>query len=117
LPNLERTQKSLTASPEQIIACIRAFKTPSPPKGDEPDYYGRIKNLGKAKMLTITKVTPFYGEGIYGQVPTNGELLSIVLPIAQLDAVADFGDSNAAVRLLSPIISSEVTRLLSKKSK
>ena len=117
LPNLERMQKSLTASPQQIIACIRAFKTPSPPNGEEPDYFGRIKNLAKAKMLTITKITAYYGEGIYGEAPPNGETPKIVLPIAELEAVADYGNSNAAVRLLSPIISSEVIRLLENKNK
>jgi hypothetical protein len=116
LPNLERTQKSLTASPQQIIACIRAFKTPSPPNGDEPDYFGRIKNLAKAKKLTITKITPYYAEGNYWETRTNNEPTKIVVPIAELEAVADFGNSNATVRLLSPIISSEVIRLLENKN-
>ncbi|MGB8369638.1 MAG: hypothetical protein ACLPYZ_07785 [Limisphaerales bacterium] len=114
-PNLEREQNSPTASPQQIIACIRAFKTPSPPNGEEPDYFGRIKNLAKATKLTITKITPYYGEGVFGEVPTNNEPAKIVTPIAQLEAVADFGNSNATVRLLSPIISSDVNRLLKAK--
>jgi hypothetical protein len=114
LPNLQREQNNATATPQQIIACIRAFKTPSPPNGDEPDYFGRIKNLAKAKKLTIIKITPYYGEGIYGKAPTNGELPKIVTPIAKLDAVADFGNSNVTVRLMSPILSSEVSRLLVK---
>jgi hypothetical protein len=33
---------------------------------------------------------------------------------AELEAVADFGNSNATVRLLSPILSSETSRLLAK---
>lgn len=111
-PNLERDKQSQVASPQQIIACIRAFKTPSPPYGDETDYFGRIKNLAKAKKLTIVKITPYYGEGIYGEAPTNDEPPKIVIPIAELEAVADFGNSNATVRLLSPILSSEVSRLL-----
>ena len=113
-PNLERIKQSQVASPQQIIACIRAFKTPSLPNGDETDYFGRIKNLAKVKKLTITKITPFYGEGIYGEAPTNGEPQKNVVPIAELEAVADFGNSNTTVRLLSPIISSEVNRLLTK---
>lgn len=115
-PNLERDKQNQVASPQQIIACIRAFKTPSPPNGDEPDYFGRIKNLAKAKKLTITKVTPYYGEGVYGEAPTNGESPNIVIPIAELEAVASFGNSNATVRLLSPILSSEAVRLLEKKA-
>jgi hypothetical protein len=115
LPNLEHEQKSPTASAQQIIACIRAFKTPSPPDGEESDYFGRIKNLAKATKLTITKITPYYGEGVYGETPTNNEPSRFVTPIAELEAVADFGNSNATVRLLSPIISSDVNRLLKAK--
>jgi len=113
-PNLERDKQSQTASPQQIVACIRAFKTPSPPDGGETDYFGRIKNLAKTKRLTIVKITPYYGDGIYGERLTNDELPQVVVPIAELEAVADFGNSNATVRLLSPIISSEVNRLLTR---
>jgi hypothetical protein len=115
VPNLEREQKSPTASAQQIIACIRAFKTPSLPNGEEFDYFERIKNLAKATKLTITKITPYYGEGVYGETPTNNEPSRFVTPIAELEAVADFGNSNTTVRLLSPIISSEVNRLLKAK--
>jgi hypothetical protein len=115
LPNLQREQNSPTASAQQIIACIRAFKTPSPPNGEEADYFGRIKNLAKVTKLTITKITPYYGEGVYGETPTNNEPSRFVTPIAELEVIADFGNSNATVRLLSPIISSEVSRLLKAK--
>jgi hypothetical protein len=111
-PNLERETSCQTASPQQIIACIRAFKTVSPPDGDEPDYFGRIKNLAKTRKLTITKITTYYGDGVYGETPTNNEAVKVVMPLAELDTVADFGSSNATVKLLSPIISSEVVRLL-----
>jgi len=112
LPNLRRQKENPTATPQQITACIRVFKTPTPPNGDESDYFGRIKNLAKARKLTITKITPFYGEGIYGETPTNGEPSKIVTPIAQLDAVADYGNSNVDVRLLAPILSSDANRQL-----
>lgn len=115
LPKLEREQESPTASAQQIIACIKALKTPSPPNGEESDYFGRIKNLAKATKLTITKITPYYGEGVYGEAPTNNEPSRFVTPIAELEAVADFGNSNTTVRLLSPIMSSEVNRLLKAK--
>lgn len=111
-PNLEREQKGQLASFQQIIACIRAFKTPSMPEADEPDYFGRIKNLAKMKKLTIVKITPYYSEGIYGESPTNDEPPKIVIPIAELDAIADFGNSNAPVKLLAPILSSEANKLL-----
>ena len=111
-PKLERDRQSRIATPSQIIACIRAFKTPSPPNGDEQDYFGRLKNLAKTRKLTITKITPYYGEDIYGEVPKNGEPPGIVTPIAQLEAVADFGNSSATVKLLAPILSSEANKLL-----
>lgn len=116
-PNLEREKQSAIASPQQIMACIRAFKTPSLPQGDEPDYFRRIKNLANMKKLTIVKIKPYYSEGIYGEVPTNNEPPKIIIPIAELEAIADFGNSNITVRLLAPILASEANRLLEKSSK
>jgi hypothetical protein len=110
-PDLKRSELQQTASPQQIIACIRAFKTMSLPNGNETDYFGRIKNLAKAKKLTITKITPYYSEGIYGKAPANDEPPGIVMPIAELEVVADFGSSNATVKLLAPILASEASRL------
>jgi hypothetical protein len=45
-------------------------------------------------------------------MPTNGELSRVVMPLAEMEAIVDFGYSNANVRLVSPIISSDVNRLL-----
>jgi len=47
-------------------------------------------------------------------VPTNDLPPEFVTPFAELEAVADFGNSNAVVQLVSPILSSEVNRLLAK---
>jgi hypothetical protein len=110
-PDLKRSKLQQTASPQQIITCIRAFKTMSPPDGNEMNYFERIKNLAKAKKLAITKITQYYGEGIYGEAPTNDDPPKIVMPIAQLEAVADFGNSNATVKLLAPILASEADML------
>lgn len=116
-PELQHDKFQPTASAQQIIACIRAFKTMSLPVHEETDYFARLKNFSKAKKLTITKITPYYMEGIYGGMPTNDELSKFIAPFAELEAVADFGNSNATVRLLSPILSSEVSRLLRAKSR
>jgi hypothetical protein len=116
-PNLERDKDSPTASPQQIINCIRAQKTIVLPNPDEEAYFQRIKVLANAKTFTITKITPYYSEGIFGEVQTNAAPPEFVTPLAELEAVADFGNSNATVRLLSPIISSEVSRLLSDMPK
>jgi hypothetical protein len=85
------------------------------PNGDEENYFDRLKTLASAKKLTITKITPYYGEGMFGDVPTNDVPCKYATPFAELEAVADFGNSNATVRLLSPILSSEVRRLLGVK--
>ena len=113
-PSLERDKSHQTASPQQIIACIRAHKIIVLPNTDEEMYFQRVKALANAKKFTITKITPYYSEGVYGEVPTNNEPAKVVSPISELEAVADFGNSNAAVRLIAPILSSEVNRLLGK---
>jgi len=111
-PELVRDKSSRTLNAAEIIHCIRAHKAIVLPDPDEEDYFARLKTLAGAKKLTITKITPYYGEGIIGEVPTNDLPPEFVTPFAELEAVADFGNSNAAVRLVSPILSSEVSRLL-----
>ena len=116
-PNLHRTRDDTTATPQEIIACIRAFKTPVAPSREETDYFGRVKNMAKVKRLTITRLTPFYGEGTFGEMPPENELPPIVRPLAQLEATATFGTNNTRtrVRLFAPILSSDVERLLGNK--
>ncbi len=110
-PDLKRDEFLQTASPQQIIACIRAFKTLMPPNHQETDYFQRLKSFTNAKKLTVTKITPYYMEGFYGTTPTNDAPPQIIAPFAELEAVADFGNSNATVKLLAPILSSETSRL------
>ncbi len=116
-PDLKRIDQNPTTSPQQIIACIRAHKTIVLPNDDETNYFARVKNLAKARTFTITKITPYYSEGVYGEMPTNDEPPKIVAPIAELEGVADFGNSNMPVRLFSPIFSSDVARLVGNQSK
>jgi len=116
-PTLKRDGKSQTASPQQIIACIRAHKIIVIPNADEEKYFERVKTLANAKKFTITKITPYYGEGVFGEVPTNNEPSKYVSPVAELEAIADFGNSNLTVRLFSPVLSSDAIRLLTVKIK
>jgi hypothetical protein len=104
-----------TASTREIIHCIRAHKTIVLPNPDEEDFFARLKTLAGAKKLTITKITPYYGEGVLGEVPTNDVPCKFATPFAELEAIADFGNSNAPVKLISPIITSEVNRVLSDR--
>jgi hypothetical protein len=103
------------ASIQEIINCIKAHKAIVLPKPDEEDFFARLKKLATAKKLTITKITPFYGEGLFGEAPTNDVPFGFAMPFAELEAIADFGNSNSAVRLVSPITSSEVKRVMMKK--
>ncbi len=113
-PNLERDQNSPTATQKEIIRCIRERRVLIFPDNDETNYFRRVKGLANARTFTITKITPYYGEGVFGQTPTNDLPSEFIAPFAELEAIAYFGNSNATVRLLSPILSSDVNRLLAK---
>jgi len=111
-PKLEKQEICQIANPQQLIACIRAHKIVVVPNGNEENFFGRLKTLSKAKKLTITKMTPYYRDGIYG-VEEN-EPPKWVTPVAVLEAIADFGDTNATLQIYSPILSSQVMRVLTK---
>jgi hypothetical protein len=113
-PNLEPHQKSLTASQEEIIRCVQEQRVLVLPDDDEANYFGRLNGLANARTFTITKIALLYNEGEFGEIPTNDLPPEIITPFAKLEAIADFGNSNATVQLLSPILSSEANRLLAK---
>jgi hypothetical protein len=56
-------------------------------------------------------------EGMYGEMPKDNEPAKFVAPWAELEAVADFGDTNMNVRLVSPILSTDATIILETKSR
>ncbi|HVU06957.1 MAG TPA: hypothetical protein VHG89_00270 [Verrucomicrobiae bacterium] len=114
-PTLERDKSSRALNADEIISCIRAQKTVVLPNGDEDGYFNRIKSLAAAKKLTVTRITPYYNEGVYGD--TSEDPPKMVSPYAELEAVADFGSSNAPVQLWSPITTSEVACLMQPKGK
>ena len=68
--------------------------------------------LEGAKSFAITKITPYYGEGILGEVTTNDTPSVFISPVAELEAVADWGTSHTKCRLYAPILSADVRRLL-----
>jgi hypothetical protein len=109
-PNLQRDHADSIASPPEIVRCIRGQRVLVVPHEDEPDFFGRIKTLAGAKTFTVMKITPIYGEGVFGDAPANEEPPKVIAPFAELEAVADFGSSNMPVRLLSPILASEIVR-------
>lgn len=101
-----------TASPAQITACIRPHKVIVLPNTDEEAYFQRVKALANARTFTITKITPYYCVGIYGEMPGN-EPSKWITPVAEVEAIADFGITNATVRIFAPILASDVIRTLS----
>ena len=109
-PDLERGEKSRTLHANEIISCLRAQKIIVLPNGDEEKYFERIKWLANAAKLTITKITPYYGEGILGD--TNESPPKVVSPYAELEAVADLGDTNVTFQFVSPIVASDMARLI-----
>ncbi|HEY3761975.1 MAG TPA: hypothetical protein VGN23_09530 [Verrucomicrobiae bacterium] len=113
-PELERFQKEATAPPDEIIQIIRKRRILVYPDKNETGLFERIKNLSKAKTFTITKITPYYIEGVLGETPTNDEPPRLIAPLAEIQAVADFGTSHSSVTLLAPITSVDVNRLLAQ---
>ncbi|MDR3459256.1 MAG: hypothetical protein P4N60_17640 [Verrucomicrobiae bacterium] len=82
------------------------------PNPGEEGYFQRLKAIAKAKTFTITKITPYFGEGVIGETPPSDVPPQMITPFAELEAVADFGNCKMPVRLISPIVSSEVSRLI-----
>jgi hypothetical protein len=101
-PKLERWQICEILDRKEIVQCLWKHEVMLNPE-DGSDYFESIKVLGSAKTFTITKITPYYAEGIFGQMPTN-DVPQFIAPFAELEAVASFARSNLTVRILSPII-------------
>jgi hypothetical protein len=115
-PKLDRDEYCATATPAEIIRCIRSRKTPLIPNDDGPGYFSRVRNIAHARKLTIIRLRPYYADGRFGDNPGDGPS-NHVAPIAELETVADFGTNNVPVKLYSPLLSADVKRLLVSESK
>ena len=113
-PNLARFQQSACLSPAQILQCIREQKIIIVPDDAEPNYFQRIEVLARAKTFTITKISPVYGDSIFGEVPTNNVPVPFITPFAELEGEADLGTNKKAVQFVSPLVRSEFDRLVQK---
>lgn len=107
-PKLEVSGNFQTATPEQIVAWIKEGK--AFPTEDELRDAAKVKNLSNAKKLIITKITPEYGEGKYGEAPT-ADSENYVSPFGILEGVADLGDINISFRFYCPILSTNIIKL------
>jgi hypothetical protein len=111
-PYLERYQRHQIASPNQIIECIRRQRVMVLPGDEESGYFARVKRLGSAQKLMIRKAVPYYAEGTFGAWPMNDVPAEYVSPCVELEVTATVGGSNEALVVYSPILSSDVIRLL-----
>jgi hypothetical protein len=110
-PKLNRDEYCATATPTEIIRCIRSRTTPVIPDDDGPGYFARIRNIAHARKLTIIRLRPYYADGRFGDNPSDGPS-KYVTPIAELETVADIGTNAVPVKLYSPLLSADVKRLL-----
>jgi hypothetical protein len=115
-PKLERDENCATASPQEIIQCIRGYKTVLVPADEEGNYFAQVREVARARRLSITHVTPYYGDGMLGEEPRDNEPSRYVRPVAILGATADLGTNAAFVKLYAPILAADVRRLLSSRA-
>lgn len=113
-PELKLRETHVAASLEEIIRLIRANKAAVLPNENEPDYFARVKTLAKTKKLTLTKITPFYAEGRYGEPPEK-QLSKLISPMVELEGRAELDDTIVDVRLLSPILTTDIARFLKQE--
>jgi hypothetical protein len=119
-PSLDRYKLQRIASPEQIIECFRRQRVLVVPENDEgTPYFPRIARLATVHRIIVTKITPYYGEFALGEAPNGKDDVppEFVTPFAELEVMADFGTNKETAIVLSPILSSEVVRLLNKDKK
>jgi hypothetical protein len=114
-PRLERLKQSACISPEQILRCLREQRIIVVPGQAEENYFGRVQELGRAQKFTITKISPVYREGVFGEIPTSNTPTQFVMPFAEAEAVADFGKSRTTVCFVCPIVQTDFDRLVLQK--
>lgn len=112
--DMQRYRNERIASAGDIARCILSHRAIVMPNF-KPDDFAMLKGLATASKLTILKITLYYGEGAFGEVPTNDVPCEYATPFAKLEAVADMGSHHVPVELLSPILSAEVNRLTKNK--
>ena len=109
--DMQHYKNERIASAGEISRCILAHKAIVMPNF-KPDDFAMLKGLAAASKLTILKITPYYGEGMFGEIQTNDVPCEYATPFAELQAIADVGDKHVPVKILSPILSVEVAKLL-----
>lgn len=111
-PELKPIETQRLVNVEQIIECIRAQKTPMAVTADGSMDWAKLKSLATAHSLTVTNITPVYAEGEFGGTSEENDPDRYFTPYAELDCIAELGDTNINVRLLSPILATDAAKLL-----
>jgi hypothetical protein len=114
--DVERAKYERTASPSEMARCIQTHHVIVLPNFKEDDF-ARLRKLATATKLTVTKITPYYGEGMFGEAPANDVPPEFITPFAELEAMAELNNTNTIVRLLCPILADDAKRLLETKNK
>jgi len=114
--DVKRSKIERLGSLDEMTRCIRAHKAIVLPTFKEDDF-ARLRELAMATKLTVTKIIPYYGEGMFGDAPANDVPPQFITPFAELEAVAELNNTNIAVRLLCPILADDAERLLQTKSR
>jgi hypothetical protein len=115
-PKLVRDESCATASPEEIVRCIRGGKTVLVPADEEGNYLAQVRDVARAKRITITHVTPHYGEGVIGEELPENQPAKCVRPTVILGCTADCGTNAVFVQIYAPILASDVRRLLGSRA-
>ena len=115
-PKLVRDESCAIASPEEIVRCIRGAKTVLVPADEEGNYFAQVKEMARARRITITQITAHYGEGAIGEEVQDNQPAKWVRPIAILGGTADFGTNTMFVRIYAPILRADVRRLLGSRA-
>jgi hypothetical protein len=107
-PKLERYESHETASPQQIIAFIRARKIMVIRDANYERFSDKVRALSGASKIVITKITPCYTEGVYWEERKNNQLSKFINPIAELEAVAKLENKDIHFRFLAPVLEVDV---------
>jgi hypothetical protein len=51
-----------------------------------------------------TPISSLHIEGIFDEIPTNDVPAKLLTPVAELEAIVDFGNSNSVFHMVTPIV-------------
>jgi hypothetical protein len=104
-PNLEPFQIQQMPNGEEIVNWIRAGRSMPEPEVLEDQDHNRLHALRNSKKLTITKITPLYGEGFFGEMPKSNDVRSDFVSLMMvLEVAIEPQTTGRALHLLCPML-------------